>query len=277
MRADTIFQPGLFKGQTALITGGGSGINFGIADLLASLGMNIAICGRTESKLTAAAEKLRAHNVEVFHAPADVRDPEALEQFFEGSRKALGPGNIVVAGAAGNFLCDAKSMSTNAFKTVVDIDLVGSFNTAKAGYEQLCETSGQLLMISAAQAFMPFALQAHAGAAKAGVEQLMRQLALEWGVDGIRVNAVVPGPIEGTEGMARLASTAVRDTLLETIPLGRLGQTEDIGSAVAFLASPLASYITGASLIVDGGQYLSGTGVMNSAVRSVMKTMGNAA
>jgi len=269
MRIQDILAKDLFAGKTIAVTGGGSGINFGIARTFADLGANIAICGRTEAKLEKAAEAFRETGAEVFTCVADVRDSGAMQTFMDGSKAVLGPADVVVAGAAGNFLCLAKDMSLNGFKTVVDIDLIGTFNTAKAAYGQLCETGGSLLMISAAQAFMPFAYQAHAGAAKAGVEQLMRQLALEWGKDGIRANAIVPGPVEGTEGLARLAATPLHQTLIDTIPMGRLGRTDDIGAAAAYLASPLASYITGSTLIVDGGQFLSGTGVLNNATASI--------
>jgi NAD(P)-dependent dehydrogenase (short-subunit alcohol dehydrogenase family) len=269
MKLQDILADGIFSDKTVVVTGGGSGINFGIARAFAELGANVAICGRTQLKLEKAAATLKETGAEVFACVADVREPEAVDSFLEGTKTALGSAHIVVAGAAGNFLCLAKDMSPNGFKTVVDIDLIGTFNTAKAAYGQLRETSGSMLMISAAQAFMPFAFQAHAGAAKAGVEQLMRQLALEWGQDGVRVNAIVPGPVEGTEGLARLSATSLHKTLIDTIPMGRLGRAEDISAAAVFLASPLASYTTGTTMIVDGGQFLSGTGVLNNATASL--------
>lgn len=266
------FSTDLFKGKTVAVTGGGSGINLGIAKTFARLGANIAICGRTQNKLDAAGDELRALGAKVVAKSADVRDLAAVEAFFDETAKVLGPCDVVVAGAAGNFLCAVEAMSSNAFKTVVDIDLIGSFHTAKAAFAQLTETSGSMLLVSAAQAFMPYEYQAHAGAAKAGVEQLMRQLALEWGAKGIRVNCVVPGSIEGTAGIKKLlASPKLADQLLDTIPTGRLGTVEDIGAVAAFLASPLASYVTGASLIADGGQYLNGTGVMNTTTRSLLR------
>ncbi|GAB5482603.1 MAG: SDR family oxidoreductase [Parasphingorhabdus sp.] len=270
MKINEVFTRNLFKGKTVAVTGGGSGINLGIAHSFATLGANLAICGRTHAKLDAAAQELAGYGGAVFAQAADVRELDALQAFFDASAAELGPCDVVVAGAAGNFLCAIDKMSSNAFRTVVDIDLVGSFHTAKAAREQLTKTSGTLLLISAAQAFMPFEFQAHAGAAKAGVDQLMRQLAIEWGPDGIRVNCIVPGPIEGTQGMSRLLKSSLKDALLDTIPLGRAGKSEDIGAVAAFLASPLAGYITGTSLIADGGQYLNGTGVLNAATRAVI-------
>ena len=275
MTISSVFHPNLFEGKTVAVTGGGSGINFGIAKSFAKLGANIAICGRTQEKLDAAAEELSELGAKVVAKAADVRDVSALQSFFDETRETLGACDVAVAGAAGNFLCAVEEMSSNAFKTVVEIDLVGSFHTAKTAYEQLVETSGSLLLISAGQAFMPFEYQAHAGAAKAGVDQLMRQLALEWGRNGVRVNCIVPGPIAGTKGVSSLlASPKLEAQLINTIPASRLGTVQDIGATAAFLASPLASYITGASLIVDGGQYLNGTGVMNTLTRSFFEQAG---
>ena len=269
------FSPNLFAGKTIAVTGGGSGINLGIARTLARLGANVGICGRTQDKLDAATIELEELGAKVFAKALDVRDLDALSAFFDELVSTFGSCDTVVAGAAGNFLCAAEAMSSNAFKTVVDIDLIGSFHTAKASYDHLANSSGSLIFISAAQSFMPFEYQAHAGAAKAGVDQLMRQLALEWGRKNIRVNCVVPGPIAGTKGMSLLASSRLEQHLMGTIPAGRLGTVGDVGAAAAFLASPLASYITGASLIVDGGQYLNGTGVLNAATRTLL-TAGSA-
>ncbi|WP_108812258.1 SDR family oxidoreductase [Sphingorhabdus sp. Alg231-15] len=271
MTITDVFSPTLFKGKTVAVTGGGSGINLGIAKTFASLGANIAICGRTQEKLDAARAEIEALGAKVVANSADVRDLAAVEAFLSGTVEALGPCDVVVAGAAGNFLCAAEAMSSNAFKTVVDINLIGSFHAAKAAHAQLAETSGSIIFISAAQAFMPFEFQAHAGAAKAGVDQLMRQLALEWGRANIRANCIVPGPVEGTKGVASLlANPSLKTQLLDTIPAGRFGTFEDIGAAAAYLASPLASYVTGTTLIADGGQYLNGTGVLNTATRALL-------
>ena len=271
MTITDVFSPDLFQGKTVAVTGGGSGINLGIAKTFARLGANIAICGRTQEKLDAAAAELRALGAKTVAKSADVRDLNAVETFFEQSAKELGPCDIVIAGAAGNFLCPVEAMSSNAFRTVVDIDLIGSFHTAKAAFPQLSETSRSMLLVSAAQAFMPYEFQAHAGAAKAGVDQLMRQLALEWGPKGIRVNCIVPGPIADTKGMtALLANPDLTEQLINTVPARRLGSVDDIGATAAYLASPVADYVNGASVIIDGGQYLNGTGVLNAATRSLM-------
>lgn len=258
----------LFKGQTVFITGGGSGINFGIAATFARHGAKVAICGRTLEKLEAAAEKLEALGAETWCRSADVRDYDALWGAITGAGEELGRISHLVCGAAGNFLATAENLSPNGFKSVVDIDLLGSFNAARAAFEQLSEGGGTITFVSAGQAFMPYLAQTHAGAAKAGVDNLMQNLALEWGRFGIRSNSVAPGPIEGTEGMARLApgDEEFHRRFTRSIPAGRYGTPDDIGQACVFLASPLASYITGTRLVVDGGMNLQGSGILTSLV-----------
>jgi NAD(P)-dependent dehydrogenase (short-subunit alcohol dehydrogenase family) len=251
----------LFAGQVVFITGGGSGINLGIAASFAALGADIGICGRSAERLEGAARELERLGARVAAEVADVRDYDAVLRALEATRETLGPVNHLVCGAAGNFPCPAEELSAGGFKSVVDIDLMGSFNASRAAFAQLQETRGTILFISAGQAYIPYPLQAHVGAAKAGVDHLMRNLALEWGRYGIRCNSVAPGPIEGTEGMRRLApgDEAFHRRFKAAIPLGRYGTVEEIGHAAVFLASPLASYITGTILVVDGGQNLAGS------------------
>ena len=259
----------LFKGKTAFITGGGSGINLGIGQTFAALGANLGICGRTQERLDAAAVQLRALGAEVVAEVADVRQPDALQAAVDQTRARLGPIDILVCGAAGNFPIPAERLSPNGFKAVVDIDLLGSFNACRAAFEQLRERRGCIVFISAGMAFVPYPYQVHVGAAKAGVDNLMKNLALEWGKYGIRCNSIVPGPIEGTEGVRRLGGEAWAATRSQSIPLGRYGTVEEIGHAAAFLASPLAGYITGTVLVVDGGQNLFGSSAFASAIESM--------
>lgn len=261
----------LFEGRTVFVTGGGSGINLGVAHTFARLGANVGLCGRTIEKLETAAHALKKHGVRVSFSVADVRDAEALERALGKTRDEVGPVSVLVCGAAGNFLAPAEELSPNGFKAVVDIDLLGTFNACKAAFSQLKETQGSILMISAGQAFTPYAAQAHVGAAKAGVDNLMRNLALEWGRYGIRVNSIAPGPIEGTEGMRRLAPGAVAARLEQAIPLGRFGTVDDIGAVAAFLASPLAAYVTGTLVVADGGQNLPGSGLYTAFVMEALK------
>jgi NAD(P)-dependent dehydrogenase (short-subunit alcohol dehydrogenase family) len=265
--------PELYRGRTVFVTGGGSGINLGIARNFAALGANLALCGRTQAKLDAAAVELRALNRhvdgKVLPIAADVRDYAALEAAFARTCTEVGPMDVLVSGAAGNFVCPAESLSPNGFKTVIDIDLQGSFNASRAAFEQLKATRGLLLFISAGQAFVPQAYQLHVSAAKAGIDMMMKNLAIEWGRHGIRTASIVPGPIAGTEGMKRLAPPGMDEMTQALIPLNRYGSVDDIGQAAAFLASPLASYITGAVLCVDGGSNLVGSAIWNEQVRKM--------
>ena len=271
MNVTQYFAKDLFKGKTVFITGGGSGINLGVAKNFAALGANIAICGRTQEKLDAAAVELRVLGAKVCPVAADVRDIAALEAAFARSKTELGDMDVLVCGAAGNFLVPAEKLSANGFKTVIDIDLIGSFNASRAAFEQLKETKGAVIYISAGMAYMPHAFQVHVGAAKAGIDMMMKNLALEWGRHGIRANSIVPGPIEGTEGMKRLSSPAVKDMFINAIPLRRMGTVDDIGQAAAFLASPLAAYVSGCVLVVDGGQNLPGSALFNMGAEQMLK------
>uniref|UniRef100_UPI0038B8C5F4 SDR family oxidoreductase n=1 Tax=Paraburkholderia sp. RL17-347-BIC-D TaxID=3031632 RepID=UPI0038B8C5F4 len=262
----------LFAGKTVFVTGGSSGINLGVAKNFAALGAQVAICGRTQEKLDTAATELRALGATVCPIVADVRDFAALEAAFARSRAELGPMDVLVCGAAGNFLAPAEKLSANGFKTVIDIDLLGAFNASRAAFEQLKETQGAIIYISAGMAYMPHAFQVHVGAAKAGIDMLMRNLALEWGRYGIRTNSIVPGPIEGTEGMKRLLSAERYEEFVNAIPLRRMGTVDDIGQSAVFLASPLASYISGCVMVCDGGQNLAGSALFNIGAEQMLRT-----
>lgn len=277
MNITSYFSKDLFKGKTVFVTGGGSGINLGIAKNFAALGANIAICGRTQEKLDSAAGELRAlmgdSGAKVCATVADVREMPALETALARIKSELGPVDVLVCGAAGNFICPSEQLSANGFKTVIDIDLIGAFNASRAAFEQLKETRGSIIYISAGQAFMPYAYQLHVGAAKAGIDNMMKNLALEWGKYGIRCNSIAPGPIEGTEGMRRLSSPGALAQLKAAIPLQRLGTVDEMGQVAVFLASPLASYVSGTVLVADGGQNLSGSALFNMGAEQMMKAM----
>lgn len=258
--------PELLKGQVAFITGGGSGINLGIAKAFARCGAAVAICGRTEEKLAMAAEELEALGTKVAYKAADVRDPEALQASIDHAAKHLGDVSIAVAGAAGNFYARAEKMSSNAFRTVVDIDLMGAYHTARSAFPYLQRTRGSVLFISAGQAYKANRYQAHVGAAKAGIEMLMKDLAVEWGTYGIRSNSLVPGPVSGTEGMTRLAAHSGDEMWKKAVPLGRYADKEEIGAMAAVLSGPLGAYVTGSQYIVDGGLGLAGSGHISEEV-----------
>ncbi|WP_321478010.1 SDR family oxidoreductase [uncultured Paludibaculum sp.] len=243
------FRDNLLAGQSAYITGGSSGICLGIAQLFAAHGARVGIQGRSQAKLDAVAASFAC---ETF--AADVRDFAATAACLQ----AFGPFDILVCGAAGNFPAPVLGMSANGFKAVIDIDLLGTFNTCRAAYDLLRKPGARVISISATHGSVPYEGQAHVCAAKAGVDMLNRVLALEWGAAGVRVNVIAPGPVDGTEGMRRLMPTPeARATTMGAVPLGRFAEINEIAEAALFLASPAAAYITGAVLPVDGGISLS--------------------
>ena len=255
----SVFQPDLLVGKAAFIAGGTSGINLDIARTLAAHGARVAVLSRSEAKVTAAVAELEQLAPRAVGYPADVRDFAAVQAALHGAATALGPLDIVVSGAAGNFLAPAATMSSNAFKAVMDIDLLGTFHVLQAAYPVVRKPGAVMINISAPQSTVAQWGQAHVSAAKAGVDMLTRSLALEWGPDGIRVNAIVPGPIDGTEGMARLTPTpASRRAAEERIPLRRYGTLREVSETALFLCSSGASYLTGTIVYCDGGTVLSG-------------------
>lgn len=274
MIVNQMFPADLFAGKCVFVTGGGSGINLGIARNFAALGAKVAICGRTQAKLDAAADELRALGATVHAQAADVRDHARLQAVIDDTQAALGPIDVLVCGAAGNFPIPAEQLSPNGFKSVIDIDVLGSFNAARAAFAQLKATRGSIIFISAGMAYVPFPYQVHVGAAKAGIDMMMRNLALEWGKYGIRANSIVPGPIAGTEGMKRLGGSEYEARAQRAIPLGRYGTVDEIGQAAVFLASPLAAYVTGTVLVVDGGSNLTGSASFGEAIEALMGPAG---
>jgi len=250
------FKDNLLSGKTAFIAGGTSGINLGIARRLVELGARVAVAGRNPEKASAAAAELGGEP-NAIGLSCDVRDYAATRAALEHTVERFGPLDIVVSGAAGNFLAPVTGISANGFRTVVDIDLNGTFNVFKASYDLVNKPGASLIAITAGQAVNPIMMQAHACAAKAGVNQLVRVLAMEWGPQGIRVNGISPGPIAGTEGMARLTPSE-ESTRLRTgrIPLRRYGEISEVAESAVFLCSDSATYITGTILDCDGGSQL---------------------
>jgi NAD(P)-dependent dehydrogenase (short-subunit alcohol dehydrogenase family) len=255
-----IFRNHLLRDKTAFVTGGGSGINLRIAERLAEHGARVALMGRTQEKLDRAAEQIRQAGGAALAVAGDVRDYPAVEAALRRTAETFGLIDILVCGAAGNFPAPVLGMSANGFKAVVDIDLLGTFNTCRAGYEHLRRPGACVLAISATFAFTPTPLQSHVAAAKAGVDIFSKTLALEWAGDGVRVNVITPGPVDDTEGMRRLAPTDEhRRRAMENVPLGRFATRDEIADLALFLCSDAAAYMTGAVCVCDGGQSLVGS------------------
>ena len=244
-------------GKVAFISGGSSGINLGIAKLFASRGAKVMIFGRDADKARNAAAQLLEYGGTIIAGSADVRDAPGIAALFAETAVKIGKPEIVIAGAAGNFMSPASGISPNGFKTVVDIDLLGTYNVFRSAFDLTLEPGASLIAITAPQGALPLPFQSHVCAAKAGINMLVKCLALEWGQAGIRVNAISPGPIEGTEGVDRMAPTpGAKRAWIERTALRRFGTPEDIGEMAAFIASPAGAYVTGAILDCDGGMKL---------------------
>ncbi len=253
--ARSVFREGILQGKAALVTGGGTGIGRAIALALAEAGADVAIASRDPEHLTATRAEIETLGRRAHSCACDVRDSGAVERMLKESDAALGGLDVLVNNAAGNFLCAAESLSPNGFRSVVEIDLVGSFLCARAAYPLLQRRGGVIINITATLAELGMPQQVHAGSAKAGVDAMTRHLAAEWGPHGVRVVAIAPGPITGTEGMRRLGGGR-EDRIARAIPLQRLGRPEEVASLAVYLASDAASWITGTTFIVDGGQRL---------------------
>lgn len=254
-----IYKDDILRGRVAIVTGGGTGICQGIARAYAKLGCDVAITSRKQDVLDAAATQIRNETGrEVLAIAADVRDPAAMATVVARTLDRFGKLDTLVNGAAGNFLAPAAALSPNAFRTVIEIDLLGTFHASKAAFEAL-RTAGDALIlnISATLHYHGTPLQIHASAAKAGIDAVTRNLAVEWGQFGIRVAGIAPGPIGDTEGMRRLAPGDIKEKALKSVPLARFGTIDEIASAAVWLRSPGAAYVTGEVVVVDGGQCVS--------------------
>ncbi|KZX79383.1 short-chain dehydrogenase [Oleiphilus sp. HI0009] len=259
-----------FTGKNVFVVGGTSGINFGIASGFARWGANVVVASRKEQKVANAVAELKALGASANGVTLDVRDYEQVEDGFESACKFLGGDiDILISGAAGNFPARVNDMSPNAIRSVLEIDLLGTFHVMRAGFNYLKKPGASVINISAPQAFLPMAHQAHVCAAKAGVDMVTRTLSMEWGQDGVRVNSIVPGPIAGTEGMDRLSPTPdLQAAVAKSVPLKRLGEVHDIAHAAGMLCAEESSYISGIVLPVDGGWSQTGaTSVMDKMSR----------
>lgn len=250
-----VFRPDALQGHVAIITGGGTGICRGIATAYARLGADVCIVSRKQEVLDVAAKEIgETTGRTILAVAADVRQPDTLAKVVSATADTFGRVDTLVNGAAGNFLAPAAGLSPNGFRTVIDIDLNGTFNVSRAAFELLQKAgNGFILNISATLHYHGTPLQIHASAAKAGVDAITKNLAVEWGRFGIRVCGIAPGPIGDTEGMRRLAPGEMSGKITAQIPAGRFGFVDEIAAAAVFLRSSGAAYITGHTLVVDGG------------------------
>ncbi|CAG8485587.1 8189_t:CDS:10 [Ambispora leptoticha] len=257
MTTTDIFKTDILKGKVAFVTGGGSGICRGMTEALLTHGASAVITSRSLERLEKAAEEMRkATGGEVLAVAADVRKPDEVEKAVKKAIEKFGKIDILINGAAGNFLAPAELLSYNAFRTVVEIDLLGTFNVSKACFPYLKKSKGSIINVSTTLHYTATLFQVHVSAAKAGIDSMTRLFAVEWGPHGIRVNCLAPGPIADTEGFSRLLPPGGSNEYLQAIPLQRFGKIKDIEHATVFLASEAASYMTGHIMVVDGGECL---------------------
>lgn len=258
-----VWKSNMFQGKVVFVTGGAGTICRVQVEAMVLLGCRAVIVGRNQEKTRKAAHEI-GELVNDPHAclpisGVDVRDVNQLSEAVKLAVQKFGRLDYVIAGAAGNFLADFTHLSSNAFKSVVSIDLLGSFNTVKACFPELVKTKGSVIFVSSTLHYYGVPFQSHVGAAKAGIDALSNALSVELGPLGLRFNCIAPGAIANTEGLSRLTKDGSGTEIIEKIPLQRLGTTTDIANTTVFLFSPAASYITGTIHIVDGGAWHLGT------------------
>jgi NAD(P)-dependent dehydrogenase (short-subunit alcohol dehydrogenase family) len=256
------FRDDLFEGKGVLITGGATGMGKAMTHAFAAHGARVLICSRKEENLKQTADAVQAATGRsVLYKACDVREPDQVDAVMEmASREFDGALDVLVNNAAGNFLVPFDQMSRNAWNTVVNIVLNGTFNVTKAAFPLLKARGGSVTNMVATYAWGAAPFVSHSGAAKAGVLNLTKSLALEWASYQIRLNALAPGAVitKNASGNLGFADEDAQERLLTTIPLRRFGTPEEMALAVLWLSSPAASYVTGECLVVDGGQWLSG-------------------
>jgi peroxisomal 2,4-dienoyl-CoA reductase len=253
-----IFANDILRDQVAIVTGSGTGIGRSIALAMASCGADVVLASRQLPTLHATADDIRAQGRRALPVQADIRHPEQVDALIETAVKTFGRVHILVNNAAGSFLAAARKITPHGWQAVIDTTLNGTFYCSRAvGQHMIEHDGGKIINITATLHYKGSPGMIAPTAAKAGVEAMTKTLALEWAKFNILVNAIAPGPIQ-TEGSEKhlWSNIAFRDMVQRGVPLARFGNPEDIANMAVYLASPAGDYITGATMVVDGGEWL---------------------
>jgi len=276
-----MFKADLLQDKIILITGGGSGLGLSMAKRFAELGATLVICGRTPERLVSGAAEIKqsGNGREVFTFPCDVREYPAVEKMMAAIAEKIGLPHILLNNAAGNFLAATEELSPGGFDAVVKIVLNGTFNCTQtlAKLWMAKKTPGTVLNIVTTYAENGSAFVVPSACAKAGVLAMTRSLAAEWGVYGIRLNAIAPGPFPTEGAWKRLFPSAeFGEQYKKRIPLGRFGEHSELANLAVFLVSDAAAYVNGECVTIDGGESVAGAGQFSQLLqldRDMLKKM----
>lgn len=265
----SMLKPGTFAGKTIVITGGGTGLGRSMGKYLLELGGNLVICGRRQEVLQNTAKELEQETGgKVLAVGCDVRVPEQVEAMADAAFERFGSVHGLINNAAGNFICPTERLSYNAFNAVVDIVLKGTYNSTLAFGKRWIKAKqpASVINISTTYAWTGSGYVVPSAVAKAGALMLVRSLASEWGKYKIRFNAIAPGPFPTEGAWSRLMPPQVADKFDQQyrIPLGRHGEHQELANLAAYLLSDYSAYITGATVTIDGGEWLRGAGEFNA-------------
>ncbi len=257
MRYQSIFRPDLFAGQTVIVTGGGTGIGRTIAHELASLGAYVVLSARKIKNLTQTQAEIQAAGGSASIQICNIRDEEQVAKLFEAVLQERGTLHALVNNAGGQFMSPAQDISKKGWHAVIETNLTGTFMMCREAYKQVMGKKGGVIVNIVAEMWRGFPGLSHTGAARAGVVNLTKTLAVEWAQAGVRVNAVAPGLIAGhgisqyPEAMQPFIAKVVQD-----LPAKRMGTESEVAAAITFLLSPAATYISGETIRVDGASSL---------------------